>query len=117
MSRRASRRWSLAMALMLGAGWLGAARAAVPDAPCGPCQTPGGCCAWCLNDYCRKPLPAIPRTPCRWLCDLYGRKPLPALPMTPCQWYPNDYCPQPLVPVPRNCEPWYRCVPTEPNRP
>ncbi len=26
----------------------------------------------------------------QWLCDLYCRKPLPAIPKTPCQWEPND---------------------------
>ena len=54
----------------------------------------GGCCPWCPNDYCRKPLPAIPPTPCQWLCDLYARKPLPPIPPTPCQWLPERLLPE-----------------------
>lgn len=118
MSRDVIRRYYLIAMLALGSGWLCAARAAAPDANCQQCQPQPGCaCPWCPNDYCRKTLPVIPRTPCQWLCDLYCRKPLPSIPPTPCQWQPNDYCPKPPVPIRSNCQPSFRCVPTQPNAP
>ena len=97
----------LAIGAIVPATYAGPPRRDLCSPPCGVCKT------WCCDDYCHKPLPGVPPCPCG-RCDDYCRKPLPgAVTPVPCGTCDN-YCRKPLPSCPRNCEPWYRCLPTNP---